>query len=185
MGIITLILIGIGLSFDTFAVSVSCGIVESKMRFWQASQIAIFFAFFQAIMPIIGWLLGLTVKNYIIQFDHWIAFGLLSFVGGKMIIESFKKPEEKKFNPRKIKTVIILSFATTIDAFTVGISLAFLQVNMLLASFIIGIITFIIAMLGLLFGKKLGEKSGKKMEILGGIILIALGLKLLIEHLLN
>jgi putative Mn2+ efflux pump MntP len=185
MGIFSLIFIGFGLSFDTFAVSVSCGIVESNIRFWQASRIAIFFAFFQAFMPVIGWLLGLTVKNYIIQFDHWIAFGLLSFVGGKMIFESFKKPEEKKFNPRKIKTVVILSFATTIDAFAVGISLAFIQVSMFLAAFIIGSITFIIAMLGLLFGKKLGERIGKKMEIIGGIILIALGLKILIEHLLS
>jgi putative Mn2+ efflux pump MntP len=185
MGILTLILIGIGLSFNTFAVSVSCGIVESNIRFWQASRIAIFFAFFQAFMPVIGWLLGLTVKNYVIRFDHWIAFGLLSFVGGKMIIESFKKPEEKKFNPRKIKTVIILSFATTLDAFAVGISLAFIQVNMFLAAFIIGSITFIIAMLGLLSGKKLGERPGKKMEILGGIILIALGLKILIDYLMN
>jgi putative Mn2+ efflux pump MntP len=185
MGILALILIGIGLSFDTFAVSVSCGIVESKLHFWQASRIAVCFALFQAIMPIIGWLLGLSIKSYIIQFDHWIAFGLLAFVGGKMIIESFKNPEEKNFNPRKIKTVIILSFATTIDAFAVGISLAFLKVNMPLATFIIGSITFIIAMLGLLFGKKMGERSGKKMEILGGIILIALGVKILIEHLIN
>ena len=185
MGILALILIGIGLSFDTFAVSVSCGIVENKIQFWQASRIAIFFAFFQAIMPVIGWFLGITVKSYIIEFDHWIAFGLLSFVGGKMIIESFKKSDENNFNPNEIKTVILLSLATTIDAFAVGISLAFLQVNMILAIFIIGSITFIIAMLGLLFGKKMGERFGKKLEILGGVILIALGVKILIEHLMK
>jgi putative Mn2+ efflux pump MntP len=185
MGILTLVLIGIGLSFDTFAVSVSCGIVEKNIRFWQASRIAIFFSLFQAFMPIVGWLLGLSIKNYIIQFDHWIAFGLLAFVGGKMIFESLKNTEEKKFDPHKIKTVIILSFATTIDAFAVGISMAFLHVNMFLATFIIGSITFIIAMLGLLFGKKLGQRSGRKMEIIGGIILIALGIKILIEHLLS
>jgi putative Mn2+ efflux pump MntP len=184
MGIIPLILLGIGLSFDTFAVSVSCGIIEKHIRFLQAARIAIFFAVFQAVMPIVGWLLGYSIKSYIDQFDHWIAFALLLAVGTKMILESFKNEERSSFNPHKIKVILTLSFATTIDALVVGITFAFLNINLPLASFIIGTVTFVAAMLGMLFGKKIGSKFGNKMEILGGAILILIGVKILIEHLM-
>jgi manganese efflux pump family protein len=184
MGIIPLLILGIGLSFDTFAVSVSCGIVEKEIRFIQAVRIAIFFAVFQAFMPIIGWLLGYAVKSYIEQFDHWIAFALLTAVGIKMILESFQNEDEKSINPHDIKVILTLSFATTIDALVVGITFAFLNINLPLAALIIGTVTFIVAMLGMLFGKKVGSVFGKKMEIVGGLILMIIGIKILIEHLM-
>ena len=185
MGLIPLLFLSIGLSFDTFAVSIGCGIIEKEIKFFQAARIAIFFAIFQAIMPLLGWLLGYTIKDYIITIDHWLAFILLSIVGGKMIIESFKADEEKTINPRRLKVILVMSLATTIDAFVVGITFAFLNVNLMLSSFIIGMITFLAAMLGMLFGKNIGAHFGKKMEIVGGLILIGLGIKILLEHLLG
>jgi putative Mn2+ efflux pump MntP len=179
----TLVLLGIGLSFDTFAVSVTCGLIDDRMKFRQAARISIFFALFQAIMPVLGYFLGYNVKDYIVFIDHWIAFGLLGLLGVKMIWESTKNAEEKCFNPHRLKTILTLSLATTIDAFIVGVSLAFAQVNMFQASFIIGFVTFIAAMLGMLFGKNIGGKLGQRMEIVGGIILILIGAKILYEHL--
>jgi len=182
MGILTIIIIGIALSFDTFAVSVSCGIFECRIGFWQAVRIASFFAIFQALMPVLGWILGYTVKDYIVSIDHWVAFGLLSIIGVKMISESFKKEEDRQFNPNNIKVIITMSIATTIDAFIVGISFAMIEINMFFATFIIGFVTFLTAMLGMLFGKKIGSKFGSKFEIVGGIILIAIGIKILLQH---
>jgi putative Mn2+ efflux pump MntP len=182
MGLIALLLLGIGLSFDTFAVSVGCGIIEREIKFLQAARIAIFFAVFQAVMPLLGWVIGYSVRDIIEPVDHWIAFVLLSAIGGKMIVESFKTMEEKSINPKDLKVILLMSLATTIDAFVVGITFALFNVNLLFASFIIGSVTFIAAMLGMLFGKKLGAHLGQKMEILGGIILVVLGLKILIEH---
>ena len=185
MGIIPLIFLSIGLSFDTFAVSIGCGIIEKQIKFFQAARIAIIFAVFQAIMPLLGWSLGYIIKDYITAIDHWLAFVLLSIVGGKMIIESFKAEEGKTINPRQLKVILALSLATTIDAFVVGVTFAFLNVNLFLSSVIIGLITFIAAMLGMLFGKNIGSRFGKKMEIIGGLILIGLGIKILLEHLLS
>ena len=185
MEVYALFILAIGLSLDTFAVSVTCGLIEKKIKFLPASRIAIIFAIFQSVMPIIGWLLGLSIKKYIVQVDHWIAFGLLFLVGIKMIFESLKNDEEKKFNPQDIKVILFLSVATTIDAFVIGITLAFLNVKLILASLIIGAVTYIASMLGMLFGKKLGSHFGKKMEIIGGLILISIGIKILIEHLLK
>lgn len=183
MELISIFLLSIGLSFDTFAVSVSCGLIERKIKFIQASRIAIIFAIFQSVMPIIGWLLGLCIKKYIVQIDHWVAFGLLFFIGVKMIYESFKKDEVKNFSIKNIKVILLMSLATTIDAFAVGITFAFLNVRLILASLIIGSVTYTISMLGMLFGKNVGSHFGKKMEIAGGLILIGLGIKILIEHL--
>lgn len=184
MEILAIALLGIGLSFDTFAVSITCGLIEKQIRFFRASRIAIIFAIFQALMPVLGCLLGLAIKDYVVQIDHWVAFTLLSLVGIKMIYESFNEEEEKPFNPQDLKVIILMSFATTIDAFAVGITLAFMNTKLLLTSIIIGFITYVAAMLGMLFGKNLGSHMGKKMEIAGGIILIALGVKILLEHLL-
>ena len=184
MGFIALFLLSIGLSFDTFAVSVSCGIIERELKFTQAARIAIFFAVFQATMPLLGWLIGYSVKSHIEPIDHWIAFGLLVIIGGKMIIESFKPKEEKSINPKDLKVIILMSLATTIDAFVVGITFAFFNVNLLFSSFIIGSVTFIAAMLGMLFGKNIGSHLGQKMEVLGGLILISLGAKILCEHII-
>ncbi|BDX38686.1 putative manganese efflux pump MntP [Tenuifilaceae bacterium CYCD] len=183
MTIFTLLILAIGLSFDTFAVSISNGIARKQIVFKEAFLIASVFGLFQALMPILGWLGGLSIKNYIIPFDHWIAFGLLCIIGLKMILESFKNDEEKDFNPLNPKIMIMMAIATSIDALAVGVSFAIIEVNMLLAFLVIGFVTFIVAMLGMLFGKKIGDRIGRRMEILGGIILITIGVKILIEHL--
>ena len=183
MSFLTLFLIAVSLSFDSFAVSVSSGLLKKEIIFWQAVRIAFFLAFFQASMPIIGWLGGISIKDFIEPIDHWIAFGLLSAIGIKMILESFKDEESKNVNPLDIRFIISISIATSIDALVVGISFAIIAVNILLAFFIIGSITFLASMLGILCGKKSGGKFGKRMEILGGVILIVIGLKILLEHL--
>lgn len=184
MGIVTIILVGIGLSFDTFAVSISTGLVANHIRFWQATKVALVLAFFQGLMPLVGWLVGIQVEGYVKEFDHWLAFSLLSLIGGKMILESLK-PEEKRnnFNPFKPVVLIGMAISTSIDALVVGVTFAFIDVNIYLSVFIIGFITYVVAMLGMLFGKKAGERFGKRMEIVGGIMLVLIGLKILIEHL--
>lgn len=182
MDLLTLFLLSIGLCFDTFAVSVSSGLLRKEIVFWQAVRIAFFLALFQATMPVLGWLGGITIKDWMESFDHWVALGILSILGIKMLIESFKKDEEKNINPLDIKVIMSMALATSIDAFAVGISFAIIEVNMLLAFIIIGSVTFITSMLGILFGKKTGSHFGQKMEIIGGLILIAIGVKIVIEH---
>jgi len=191
MEIITLILLALGLSFDSFAVSVSSGLVLPAIRFYKACIIAFSLAFFQALMPLLGWFAGLTIRDYLVNFDHWIAFGLLSALGIKMIFESLK-PEERRngFNPLDPVVLLTMSLATSIDALIVGVSFAFIEtpdtplwLAILLPVIIIGGITFLMSMLGILFGKKAGSKLGKRMEMLGGIILIGIGFKILLEHL--
>jgi putative Mn2+ efflux pump MntP len=182
MDLITLFLLSIGLCFDTFAVSVSSGLLRKEIVFWQAVRIAFFLAIFQAVMPVLGWLGGITIKEWIESYDHWVALGILSILGIKMLVESFKKDEEKNINPLDIKVIISMALATSIDAFAVGISFAIIEVNMLLAFIIIGSVTFIASMLGILFGKKTGSHFGQKMDIIGGLILIAIGIKIVIEH---
>lgn len=182
MDFLTLILLAIGLCFDTFAVSVSSGIIRKEIVFGQAVRIAIILAIFQAVMPLIGWLGGISIKNWIEPFDHWIALGILTILGIKMIIESQKDSDEKDIDPLNIKFIIGMALATSIDAFAVGISFAIIEVNMLLAVFIIGSVTFLASMLGILFGKKTGSHLGQKMEIIGGLILIIIGIKIVMEH---
>lgn len=183
MGVFEIILLGLGLSFDTFAVSISTGLVKNTINFWQGVRIAIVLAFFQGLMPLLGWLGGAQVAEYMLNIDHWIAFGLLSFVGLKMIIDSFKDNEDKKTNPLALRVMIIMGIATSIDALIVGVSLAFIDVNIYQSIIIIGFITFLAAMIGMLIGKNANGKLGKKVETIGGFILIGIGLKILIEHL--
>ena len=182
--IITYLLIGIGLSFDSFAVSVTFGIVRNEIRFIQGVIVASSLAFFQALFPLMGWFVGKTLHTWLGSVDHWIAFILLAFIGTRMIIEGLSKNTlAENFNPMKWKFVLGVSVATSIDALAVGLSFGFLQVNMMLPVLIIGAITFLAAMLGMLFGKNIpGEKSHRTI-ILGGIILIAIGIKILAEHL--
>jgi len=191
MEIVTLILLAFGLSFDSFAVSVSSGLMLPAIRFYKACIIAFSLAFFQAVMPLLGWFAGVTIRDYLVNFDHWIAFGLLSALGIKMIYESLK-PEERRngFNPLDPVVLLTMSLATSIDALIVGVSFAFIEtpdtplwLAILLPVIIIGGITFLMSMLGILFGKKAGSKLGKRMEMLGGIILIGIGFKILLEHL--
>lgn len=184
MEIYTVFLLAIGLSFDSFAVSVCSGLSLPHIRFFQAAKIAIFLALFQAFMPLVGWLVGNSIKSLIEPVDHWIAFGLLSLIGGKMIIESFTKAETREIkNPLNLKVILTLSLATSIDALAIGFSFATFLDKILIAVLIIGIVTFIASMLGILLGKKTGPKINRYAEILGGLILIFIGCKILIEHL--
>jgi putative Mn2+ efflux pump MntP len=183
MEIITILLLAIGLSIDSFAVSVCSGLNLPNIRFIQAAKIAIFLALFQAGMPLIGWLVGNSMKSLIEPVDHWIAFGLLSLIGGKMIIESLISSEAREIkNPLKIRVILMLSLATSIDALAVGFSFATLLDQIVIAVIIIGAVTFIASMLGILLGKKTGPKFNRYSEIAGGLILIFIGTKILIEH---
>ena len=183
MGIITILLIAIGLSFDTFAVSVSSGLVLRRINFFNAMKIAFVLAFFQGVMPLIGWVIGSGVKQYMMTYDHWIAFILLAILGAKMIYESFRNDEERQsLNPMRLTVMVSMAIATSIDALIVGLSFAFFEVNIFITVLLIGSVTFIASMLGILFGKKAGARLGQRMEIVGGLILIAIGLKILLEH---
>jgi putative Mn2+ efflux pump MntP len=184
MEILTVFLLAVGLSFDSFAVSVCSGLNLPQIRFLQAAKIAIFLAIFQAFMPLIGWLVGNSIKSLIEPVDHWIAFGLLSLIGGKMIIESFISSEVREIkNPLHIRVILVLSLATSIDALAVGFSFSTLLDKILIAVFIIGAVTFIASLLGILLGKKTGPKINRYAELLGGLILVIIGSKILIEHL--
>lgn len=183
MSVIWLFLLALSLSFDTFAVSVTSGLICNKIKFRQALRFSIIMAAFQGVMPFIGWLTGQSVSTYIDAFDHWIASGLLFFVAFRMIAATMSNHSTSTMNPLKLRTVLMLAFATSIDALAVGISIAFIELDILLAIFIIGAVTFLAAMLGLLIGKKSAVKFGKPLEILGGLILIAIGIKILISHL--
>jgi len=183
MGIITILLIAFGLSFDTFAVSVSSGLILRKINFFNAMKIALVLALFQGLMPMIGWFIGSGVKKYMMAYDHWIAFILLAALGIKMIYESFRNNKDSQsLNPMRFAVMFSMAIATSIDALIVGLSFAFFEVNIFITAFLIGLVTFIVSMLGILFGKKAGAHLGQRMEIVGGLILIAIGLKILIEH---
>ncbi len=187
MGFAELFLIGVGLSMDAFAVSVCKGLnMHGKINFKHAGVIALFFGGFQAIMPLIGYFLGMGFEKYITRIDHWIAFLLLGFIGGKMIVEAIKewnevdKQEEDKLD---IKELFVLAVATSIDALAVGITFAFLNVNIWSAISIIGTTTFVLSIIGVVIGNKFGSKYKSKAELVGGIILVLMGVKILLEHL--
>jgi putative Mn2+ efflux pump MntP len=182
--LITYLLIGIGLSFDSFAVSVSCGLMRKEIRFKQAIPIAFSLALFQAAFPLLGWFAGSTLHNLISSVDHWVAFMLLAIIGVKMIVEGVNPNGTlQNFNPFSIRLVLSLSVATSIDALVVGLSFGFLKMPILYPVIIIGAVTFIASMLGMLFGKNIPAKRSRQSLILGGIILTGMGVKILIEHL--
>lgn len=187
MGIVELLLIGIGLSMDAFAVAICKGLNMKKVNKIQCLVIALFFGGFQALMPLIGWLLGKQFEVYITSIDHWIAFILLALIGGNMVKESMEKDEGEKEEecPQKldIKELFLLAIATSIDALAVGITFAFLQVQIVPAITIIGVTTFVISVIGVFVGNIFGSKYKNKAELAGGIILILIGLKILLEHL--
>ena len=185
MGIFELILLSIGLGMDAFAVSVCKGISMKKMNWKKASLIGLYFGGFQAVMPILGYFFGTSFESFITNIDHWIAFILLVIIGAKMIQEAFQKDkDEDEYNEDiSVKAMLILSIATSIDALAVGITFAFLKVDLVLAFSLIGIITFILSVLGTKIGNRFGDKYKSKAELIGGIILILIGLKILLEHL--
>lgn len=186
MGLITIIIVALALAMDAFAVSIVSGAAFRKLEVKHAFRMALFFGGFQAFMPLIGSLAGLTIRDHIADYDHWVAFGLLAAVGGKMIYESFKiKPHNKNSNPANIVVLLFLSVATSIDALAVGITLPLLKVSIAVAVVIIGLITFALSYLGVYIGKKVGHFFESRIEAIGGLVLIALGLKILIEHLIS
>ena len=184
---IELFLMGIGLSMDAFAVSVCKGLGMVKVNKKQTVTIGLFFGGFQALMPFIGWVLGIQFEHYIKSIDHWVAFVLLGFIGGKMMVESLKKEEDgvvkKEDVPLNIKEMFVLAVATSIDALAVGITFAFLGTPIVEAISIIGCTTFVISVGGVYIGNFFGSKYKNRAEFVGGLILVLLGLKILLEHL--
>lgn len=183
MGVLELFLIAVGLSMDAFAVAVCKGLSMSRMRWRQAAAIAFSFGFFQALMPVIGWLLGLQFEAYITSIDHWIAFALLGLIGGKMIWDSFHEEDEVFQDRFSWKELLLLSVATSIDAMAVGITFAFLQVQIIASAAIIGCTTCILSLIGVCVGQKFGGRFKNKATLAGGVILCLIGTKILLEHL--
>jgi putative Mn2+ efflux pump MntP len=178
-----ILLIALSLAMDSFSASITRGFTNTKTKILaEALKTGLFFGSFQAIMPVIGWILGLSIADLISGFDHWIAFGLLVFIGLRMIYETLKKESKQIVSSPSFKVLIMLSIATSIDALAVGLSLSFLETSIITPAIIIGIITFILSFLGVYLGKKFGSYF-KKIGILGGIILIIIGLRILLEHL--
>ena len=182
MDFTTIVLIAFGLSMDSFAVSTTSGCLVQSCKLKYKLKIALYLAFFQGLMPIIGWFLGSYFHSYIKHLDHWIAFILLLFLGSKMIFEGIKGESSKPINPLKNKTLISMGLATSIDALVIGLSFSLLDQAIWFPSLIIALITFVVSLSGIYFGIKISAKIKFKPEILGGIILIALGAKILIEH---
>jgi manganese efflux pump family protein len=188
MSFSTIVIIALALAMDAFAVSLSTGVTMCKMHLRHALRMAAFFGAFQAIMPIAGWGAGRLAAGYIKRYDHWVAFVLLLFVGAKMIYEAIrgkKDGDDEKRDPHNVYILLTLSIATSIDAAAVGVSLSCLDVAIVVPSIIIGVITFFISLVGTQIGCKIGDIFGSKIEVLGGIVLIGIGIKILFEHLLH
>ncbi len=179
MQIATIIFIAIGLAMDAFAVSITSGAAYKELHVKHTLRIALFFGGFQAIMPILGYFAGQQIIKYVAAYDHWIAFGLLTAIGLKMIWES-RQLEKSSKDPSQIIVLLALAIATSIDALAVGFTLSLLTVPILLNAIIIGVITFILSLAGVYIGKKIGHLFENKIEIIGGIVLIIIGLKILI-----
>ena len=183
MTIIEILLIAIGLAMDAFAVSICKGLSMKKMNWKKALIVGAYFGIFQALMPIIGYFLGSTFEDLVTHIDHWIAFVLLVAIGGNMLKEAFANNSENCNDNVDFKTMSILAIATSIDALAVGITFAFLQANIWVSATIIGIVTFIISIIGVKIGNRFGNKYERRAETVGGFILIFMGIKILLEHL--
>ncbi len=183
MDIFTLLALAVGLSFDTFVVSLSFGVVQSRIKFFKALNIALVMALFQGGLPVAGYFLGSVIHQYASMMDHWIAFVLLAILGGRMVYEGIKG--DVAVNSRditKFSIVLAMAIATSIDAFAVGVSFAFIKTDIWIAAVIIGAVTLIASMTAIRIGKSAGPKPGSWVEISGGIILIAIGVRILFEH---
>ena len=183
MSTLELIIIGFGLAMDAFAVSVGKGLTLDRVEPRHALKAGVWFGGFQALMPIIGYLLGNSFSSIVVSIDHWIAFGLLVLIGLNMIREAIWGEEDNQDSNFDVRHMLIMAVATSIDALAVGISMAFLGINIWLAAAIIGVITFLLSASGIYLGRTVGGKLGDKAGILGGIVLIAIGIKILVEHL--
>ena len=179
-----ILLLAIGVSMDAFAVSIGKGLMAKRASWREALTVGLWFGGFQALMPVIGYYLGISFADLVTKIDHWIAFGLLVLIGGNMIREALRKDDDKPMDSSfGFRTMLVLAIATSIDALALGISFAFLGTNLWRAILIIGLTTFAFSVVGLLIGKKVGTRFHAGAEILGGIILIAIGVKILVEHL--
>ena len=184
MDVLTVLPIAVGLAMDCFAVSMTIGMTNNS-QLKSYFTVAAFFGLFQAGMPLAGWMMGLSAMELISGIDHWIALGLLSLVGGKMIHSTIEKESAKEeVDYRKFSVLLTLAIATSIDALAIGLSFAFLGIFITLPTIIIGTITFFLSLLGILAGKKFGNFFGRRIEAIGGLILIGIGMKILLEHLL-
>jgi manganese efflux pump family protein len=182
MDVFTTLLIAFGVAMDAFAVSIAKGITVNNNRRKSAILLASFFGGFQMLMPVLGWFAGLSFREVISGIDHWIAFGLLFVIGGKMIFDSRKNEDCQR--EVKLFSVLTLAVATSIDALMVGVSFAFLDISIAFPIVIIGIVTFLLSFVGFIFGCGIGKGFGKKIKILGGIMLVAIGIRILLENLL-
>ena len=180
---ITIVLIALGLAMDSFSVAIANGLATKTFKITKAIKISVFFGFFQAIMPIIGWYAGVHILDLISDFDHWIAFFLLTFIGSRMIYESIKKESNTLVSSLSIKVLLILSIATSIDALAVGLSLSLLNVSIIIPAIVTGVVTFSLSFFGVYLGGRFGRALKNRVESLGGLILVAIGLKILLEHL--
>lgn len=188
MGFVELFLIGVGLSMDAFAVSICKGLGMKRLNMKQALVIGLFFGGFQALMPLIGWALGTQLADFITPIDHWIAFVLLALIGGKILFDAFRGGDEGDAGEPKdtrldLKELLMLAIATSIDALAVGITFAFLDVNIVVAIAVIGVTTFVLSVVGVAVGHVFGARYEKGATIAGGIVLILIGCKILLEHL--
>lgn len=189
MSLLDILMLSVALAMDCFTVSIASGVIIGKREWGTILRLAFLFGFFQAMMPFVGWLATSYFAKYIEAYDHWVAFGLLLILGGKMIIESFKPEEQHFFNPRKLRTQLILSVATSIDALAVGISLAVMGYSSMALLWEpllwIGIGSFVFGVLGHLLGLQFGGliRRALRPELFGGVILIVIGVKILISHL--
>ena len=183
MELVEIAFLGVGLAMDAFAVSICKGLSMKKISLRNTLIIALYFGFFQALMPCIGYFLGSAFSGFVAKIDHWIAFILLLIIGINMIRESMSDESEKVDDSVGFSTMILLAIATSIDALAVGITFAFFEVNVFLSSVIIGIITFVLSICAVIIGNKFGDIFKNKAEVIGGLILIIIGLKILLEHL--
>ncbi|MGE4496347.1 MAG: manganese efflux pump MntP family protein [Deferribacterales bacterium] len=179
--------IAVGLSMDAFAVSIACSVLLCHVSFRQIFRLGFHFGLFQALMPVIGWFAGRSVSGYISSWDHWIAFGLLAAIGLKAVKEAFSADDgdEVRGDPTKGMSLVLLSVATSIDALAVGVSLAAVNVSIFQPALLIGVVTAAFSVVGTVYGCRIGARLGKKVEALGGIILILIGVKILLDHLLS
>jgi putative Mn2+ efflux pump MntP len=183
MDIYTTVIIAIGLAMDAFAVSISSGLTIKNLRIGHAVKIGVFFGFFQALMPVVGWLAGLSLKGFVSDVAHWVAFGILCFIGGKMIYEALLiEKAERNTSALSVVVLIGLSVATSIDALAVGIIFALQNVTIITPVIIIGLVTFFMSYSGVCIGRTFGAFAEKKIEVLGGLVLIGIGFKILLQH---
>jgi putative Mn2+ efflux pump MntP len=183
VGLITIIFIALGLAMDAFAVSIASGLTIEKLTARHVFRMAFHFGLFQALMPILGWLAGTTVAPYIEAWDHWVALALLAFIGGKMLRDSFSDDDDApRSDPTRGWSLVTLSIATSIDALAVGLGLAMLRVQVWMPAVVIGVVAAAMSTLGIVFGNRLGRRWGRRAEAVGGIVLIAIGIRIVVSH---